>query len=118
MNHWIIVGDRMEIRGFLDGAEVISSRLERDDTSPDPDERAILQAPVEAKDETATTLTLLGTTVIAATASGTDFEDQNDNSISQGAFYNAVAVGEIVKVKWEPFVSTGNPAEEVSLELE
>lgn len=112
----INVGDRIEMRGFLDGSNLIASRLEREDTSPDPDEKVELQAPLEASNAAAGTMTLLGITVPATTALGTEFEDENDNPISQAAFYTALGTGTIVKVKWDPFTSTMNPADEVSLE--
>jgi len=112
----INVGDRTEMRGFLDGSNLTASRLERADTNPNPDEKVELQAPLEASNATGGTVTLLGITVPATTALGTQFEDENDNSISQAAFYAALTPGTLVKVKWDPFTSTTAPADEVSLE--
>jgi len=114
----INVADRIEMRGFLDGINLIASRLEREDTNPDPDEEVELQAPLEASNTTGGTVTLLGITVPATTALGTQFEDENDNPISQAAFYSALTPGALVKVKWDPFTSTASSADEVSLENE
>jgi hypothetical protein len=114
----INVADRIEMRGFLDGNNLIASRLEREDTNPDPDEKVELQAPLEASNATGGTVTLLGITVPATTALGTQFEDENDNPISQDAFYTALTSSALIKVKWDPFTSTASPADEVSLENE
>ncbi|MGI9302664.1 MAG: DUF5666 domain-containing protein [Gammaproteobacteria bacterium] len=102
-------GDRIEMRGFLDGAAVIATRLERED----PDEDVVLQGPVEA--EGTTTVTILGITV-RGIEPGTTFRDENDQSISQQAFHNAVEIDTVVKAKWNLFNNTSEPADELELE--
>ena len=87
-------GDFLEIRGTIDGSDiVIASELRRDD----PDD-VILQGKVESFVANSS-ITILGVTFF--TSGITQFEDVNDLPISAGTFFGNVAVGSLVKIKDE-----------------
>jgi hypothetical protein len=100
------IGDRIEMRGFLDGNNVIASELEREDSQSD----ARLRGRVTAKDAAASTVTILGVTVTGNDAT------QYGGASGQAAFFNAVQVGDFVDADWDVFSSTNVPADELSLE--
>ncbi len=105
------VGEYVEVRGFLDGQTPVAAELERDD--PDPDAR--LRGPVLAEDEAAGTVGILGVTVRGEPPI-TDYEDENDNPITQAQFHATVELGTFVDAQWDNFVDTTVTADELSLE--
>lgn len=107
-------GDWVEMRGLVVGEDIVTARIERDDLDPDP--RVILMAPVEAEDANAGTLTLLGITVNGRASGGTEFRDSDEMPITQEQFYGLVSENSLVKVRWDPFISLNEPAEEMSIE--
>lgn len=87
------IGDRIEARGYPDGAGVQWTRVERDD---DSDADCSLRGPVTAFDEAAYTLVVQGVT-INASGTGIQFEAPDDNPVSRDAFFAAIAVGTVVE---------------------
>jgi len=102
----IVVGDRIEMRGFLDGATVVASELSRED----PDSDALLRGRVTAKNVGAAQVTILGVTVTG------DADTEYDDLGGQAEFFDAVTVGDFVTAQWQSFSSTSTPADQLSLE--
>lgn len=92
----ISAGDFLEIKALqAGGGNITATQLKRDD----PDD-VVLQAPVEASDSAAQTLTMLGVTI--ATDAATEFQSSDDDDLdSSAAFFNALTAGTLVKVKDE-----------------
>ncbi len=105
-------GDRVEVKGYVEGDVVIATRLERDEA----DTSATLQGPVDAFDVNNMTVTLLGITV--SVDAGTEYEIDEVESVLAGDFFGYLAEGMIVKVKWDPFVDVTGPATELEIESE
>jgi hypothetical protein len=104
----IAVGDRIEMRGFLEGGSVVASELDREDSRAE----ARLRGQVTAKNAAASQVQILGVTVTGSAAT------QYQGAADQAAFFNAVQVGDFVNADWNNFTSTGLPADELSLEDE
>jgi len=102
----IRTGDFLEIEGYLTSGNVFASEIERENNSDNDIE---LQAPVQAFDAMAQTLTMLGVTF--TTNGNTEFED-NDADISANAFFSRVMIGDIVEV------SDDGPADGIADEVE
>lgn len=98
-------GDYVELRGFLDGQVLVAGELERDDF----DTRTRLRGPVTAEDEAAGTLQILDVAVIGV--AGTTSYDT-----TQAQFHAEVEIGSFVEAEWDPFVSTDEPANNLSVE--
>jgi hypothetical protein len=107
----IVVGDRLEIRGFVNGQDtIVASRLERQN----PDDEVSLQGPVGTINTS--NLTILG--LVAQTEEQTEFEDANDNPLTAADFFAQVQVGDLVKAKGILQNDGSILAEEVELEGE
>ncbi len=111
----IAVGDYLEVRGQEDGSGgVFAVIVERDD----PDTETIIQGFLQ-EDPATQPLTILG--VIVETGPATIFEDQNDDPISESAFFTMIQTGSLIKAKGTT-VMAGPPvtlvAEEVEIQLE
>jgi len=104
----INIGDRIEMRGFLDGVVVVASQLERRDVRPE----ARLRGRVTAKNAAASQVDILG---VAVTGNGAT---QYQGAGNQAAFFSAVQVGDFVGADWNNFASTNAPADELSLEAD
>jgi hypothetical protein len=103
----INAGDFLEIRGYEgNSSELIATEIKRDD----PDDQR-LQGPVSSINNNVS-ITVLG--VRFDTDGTTDFEDENENSITATQFYSTVAVGDLIKIKDE--VNADGTADEVELE--
>ena len=102
----IAVGDRLQIRAFLDDGVVVASEIERDDPRSDARLRGQITAinPVESQ------LAILGVTVTGDAA--TVYHEAS----GQAAFFNAVRVGDVVDAQWNDFTATTAPADELSME--
>ena len=85
----VAVGDRIEIRAYLDGGTVVATRLERDD----PDDDVTLKAPVEAIERPA--VTLLG--VMVFSDENTVFRNAAKEVIDVDTFFSLVTTGSLVK---------------------
>jgi len=107
----LTLGDELEVRGYLDGAEVVASRIERDD----PRDRARLRGPVSTEDASAGSVTVLGV-VLTGQAGITEYQDVNDNVITAEQFHNLTEVGNFVKGDWDVFVDTTQTVDELSIE--
>ncbi len=106
----IRIGDRLEIRGFLDGqGNIVATRLERED----PDEEVILQGSVETV--SAPNLVILGIQI--QTDAGTEFQDIDESPLSVTQFFAKVVVGTVLKVKGI-FQNGTIVAKEVEIEVE
>jgi len=102
----IRTGDFLEIEGYLTSGNIFASEIERED---DGDGDIELQAPVQAFDAMAQTLTILGVTF--TTNGNTEFED-DDADISASEFFSQVMIGDIVEV------SDDGPADGIADEVE
>lgn len=87
----LAIGDRVEVRAYLDGDTVTATRLERDDAST----VVILKAPVEVIARPS--LTLLGVTVTADEE--TVFQDAAREVIDADAFFELVEIGSLVRAE-------------------
>lgn len=83
------IGDRLEIRAYLDGDTVVAARLERDDAET----TVTLKAPVEAIARPG--VTLLGVTVTAD--DDTVFQGADKTVIDEDGFFALVEIGSLVK---------------------
>ena len=108
----LVAGERVEIRGFLDGETVVATRIEREDTRA----RARLRGPVTAEDAAAGTVTILNVTVTGV--AGTTIYRPLDESqtITQSEFHDLVSVGSFVKADWDNFTATTEVVDELSIE--
>ena len=89
-------GNHIRVRGRVSGpSSVIATRIVRRSVEPDVD--VDLQGPVQVVSNP--NLTILGVTVNTAALNDNDFEGLNDQPIGRAAFFNAVKVGALVKVK-------------------
>jgi len=87
----LAIGDRLEIRAYLNGGTVVATRIERDD----PDDSVTLKAPVEAIDRPS--ITLLG--IVATSDQDTVFQNAVYEVIDADTFFGLVEVGDIVKTE-------------------
>ena len=85
----LVVGDRTEIRAYIDEAAVVATRLERDD----PDSGVTLKAPVELIAQP--DITLLG--VLVTTDQDTVFQNEAQEVIDADTFFALLTEGSIVK---------------------
>lgn len=99
------VGDRIEMRGFLDGADVVASELER----TDPEASARLRGRVSAKNVAASTVVVLG--VVVTGDDDTVYDPANDRA----QFFAEVQPGDFVDATWATYSSTALPADELGL---
>lgn len=83
------IGDRLEIRAYLDGDTVVAARLERDDAEAS----VTLKAPVEAIARPS--VTLLG--VVVTADEDTVFQNAAKEPVSEDAFFELVDTGSLVK---------------------
>jgi hypothetical protein len=87
-------GDHVRVRGRVGGNNsVIAARVEQRSPSTDVD----LQGPVQ--DESNPNLTILGVTVDTTGISSDNIKGLNEQVIGRAAFFNAVEVGTLVKMK-------------------
>jgi hypothetical protein len=90
----LAAGDHVRVRGRATGTSfVIATRVERRSADDEVD----LQGPVQAASNP--NLTILGVTVNTAGISESDFKGIDDAVIGRAAFFNAVTVGTLVKLK-------------------
>ncbi|MDP3091604.1 MAG: DUF5666 domain-containing protein [Nitrospira sp.] len=88
------VGDHVRVRGRLNGTTgMIATRVEQRSATDDVD----LQGPVWAVSNP--NLTILGVSVNTSGISEDEFKGLNDQPIGRAAFFNAVKVSTLVKVK-------------------
>lgn len=88
------VGNHVRVRGRVGGANsVIATRVEQRSADDDVD----LQGPVQSI--SGQSLTILGVAVDTSTISDDNFEGLDNQPIGRAAFFNAVQVGTLVKVK-------------------
>ena len=88
----LAAGDFVSIGGYVnDSGDFVATEVRRDY----PDE-TMVQAPVDSDNGT-NSITLLGVTFL--TGSDTEFEDENQHSVSPATFYSLVNNGDLVKVE-------------------
>jgi len=100
------VGDRVKVRGFLDGNSVIASQVERDDPGPG----AQLRGRVTATNPAASQIAIFGVTVTGNGAT------QYGGASGQTAFFNSIRIGDSVEAQWDTFTATTVPADNLSVE--
>ncbi|HIF94988.1 MAG TPA: hypothetical protein EYQ60_17975 [Myxococcales bacterium] len=89
----LAAGDFLEIRGYADGnGGMVATRLERMSEA----EEVSVQGFIEAFDQGAGSVTILGLTLL--TSGSTSWEDADDMALTAEDFYAAVALGDLVKV--------------------
>ena len=104
------VGDYVELRGFLEGATVVASELNRLDAEGE----ARLRGPVTSFDAVAGTLQLLS--VGLSTGPGTSFENQNEEEQSAAEFFGVLENGLFVEAAWDNFADTAQPVDALEVE--
>jgi len=87
----LAIGDRIELRAYLDGNTVIATRLERDDA----DDVVTLKAPVELVARPS--VTLLGVTVTSD--QDTVFQNVVHEAINADEFFTLVDIDSLIKAK-------------------
>lgn len=101
-----VLGANVRVRGRLldpvSADTVVATELELRSVVPDTD--VVLQAPVQVI-APGSSVTILGITVNTV---GLEFEDVNDQPIDSTAFFNALAVGDLVKVKGDLAAMSSN----------
>lgn len=96
INNNAAASTRLEMRGYIDSNDnIIAERLE--DGGNSNGGRDVLQAVVE--NETASSLTFLTDIVADLSDPGVSFRDDNEAVITRAAFFDAVGVGSVVKVR-------------------
>ena len=85
----LAVGDRIELRAYLQGDTIVATRLERDDAEA----KVTLKAPVEAIDRPS--LTMLGVTVTAG--DNTVYQNAAKEIVDADTFFGLVDLGTLVK---------------------
>jgi hypothetical protein len=101
-------GDFVELRGFIDGQTLVAAELDREDF----DTRTRMRGPVTAEDAAAGTVDILGVTI-----TGVDGVTDYDGG-SQAQFHTLVELGTFVEAEWDPFNSTADTADKLSIEDE
>lgn len=90
----LLVGDHVRVRGRVGGSNsVIATRVEQRAA----DDEVNLQGPIQVLSNPS--LTILGVTVNTSGLSNDDFQGLNEQPIGRAAFFNAVQVGTLVKLK-------------------
>jgi hypothetical protein len=87
----LVVGDRTEIRAYINEAAVVATRLERDD----PDDGVTLKAPVDTFAQP--NVTLLG--VVVTSDENTVFQNEAQEVIDANAFFALLTEGSIVRAE-------------------
>jgi hypothetical protein len=87
----LAVGDRLEVRAYVDNTTIVAARIERDDA----DDSVTLRAPVEAIDRPS--ITLLGITATSDTE--TVFQNTAYEVIDADTFFGLVEIGDLVKTE-------------------
>lgn len=105
------LGDRLEVRGYLDGATVVAVRVDREDQR----DRARLRGPITVEDAAAGTLAILNVEITGQSGI-TDYEDINDAAITQAQFHDSVEVNDFVSADWDVFSATTEVADGLSIE--
>jgi hypothetical protein len=111
--------DFVEVRGFRDGSELVAAEIEREEF--EPDDPTVLRAPADDAPAIGGSgelnLSLLGVGVVGDPAI-TEFEDDDDNTVSADVFAGLVQRGVIVEVRWDAFSATTQPADDMTIEEE
>lgn len=87
----LAVGDRLEVRAYLDGLTLMATRVERDDA----DDSVTLRAPVESINRPS--ITLLGIT--ATSDEDTVFQNAAYEVIDADAFFGLVEIGDLARTE-------------------
>ena len=107
----LAIGDEVEVRGYLDGANVVATSIEREDL----EDRARLRGLLTAIDLEAATLDVQGVTVNVQEGL-TEFEGVEDNTLSFSEFYATAQIGQVISVKWDLYSSLSVVADQISIE--
>lgn len=92
-------GDEVEARGFVaDNGEPVWTRVERD-VADDDDFECELRGPVQAIAADRQSFVILGVTIDVSSSREVKFEDEDGRRISRSAFFDRLAVGDIVKAE-------------------
>lgn len=108
----INVNDFVEVRGSEDGTGILAGILEREDAPDVLGEKTELRGHVESI--TQPSLVIAGVTI--QIDGDTEYDDELGNTISEAAFFAAVAAGDLVDVNGTEITATTILAEEISLE--
>ena len=96
-------GDRIEARGFDDGAGGVTwTGVEREEVFGNNDDmECVLRGPVESKsgDESAFSFVIQGVTVETGRVQNDDFKDDNDFAIGKAEFFLRLQEGSIVEAE-------------------
>ncbi|MFV2090597.1 MAG: DUF5666 domain-containing protein, partial [Pseudomonadales bacterium] len=108
----LMMGDRIGVRGILDGTTVVAVELEREDA----DTSALLRGPVtEVPDPATNTVEILGNTLNEQSGI-TEYQDVDENTVTRTQFYNLLQVDVPLKAEWDDFGSLSDTVDSLSLE--
>ncbi|MFT7651333.1 MAG: hypothetical protein ACI9ON_000884 [Limisphaerales bacterium] len=108
----LLIGDQVEIAGYLDGEAVIAADIERESLG---ETGAELRGPVGEFDATTGSLRIFGID-LATDAVGTEFQGFAEETLTAAEFFGLLSSGVFVSVSWDNFVSTSDVPNQVSLE--
>ncbi|MBV1907088.1 MAG: hypothetical protein KUG75_13515 [Pseudomonadales bacterium] len=106
------VGDRIELRAFLDGATLVASKVEREDS----EDEVSLSGPVTAIDAAGSTIDILGITITSG--ENTQYEIGEQEDLNQSVFYSSLRLGDFVEAEWEAFISIEDVVDSLEIENE
>jgi hypothetical protein len=110
----LTLGDYVEVRGFVEGGEIVAVELQRDD----PRTRALLRGSLTAFDKASSTVEIQNVSVSELDGT-TEYEDETESPLDRDAFYDLLqtrGLGTSVKAEWDDFSSLALPADKLSLE--
>ena len=108
----LLIGDQIEIAGYLDAGSPIAADIEREDPS---ETGAELRGPVGNFDGITGELQIFGID-LSSSQIDTSFEGFENESLTQAEFFNALTVGVFVSATWDTFTATTDVPDELSLE--
>jgi hypothetical protein len=111
----LMIGDYVEVRGYVEGSVIVASELEREDDPAPGQNRAQLRGPLTNFFEPAETVEIQGVTVIEEDGT-TEYQNENEITVDRDTFFDLLVIGNSIKAEWDDFGSLSDPADDLSLE--
>ena len=121
----LMIGDYVEVRGFVEGSVIVASELEREDDPAPGQNKAQLRGSLTAFDKLAETVEIgccdgIQAVTVVEEDGTTEYEDENETPVDRDTFFdalvNVLATGGSIKAEWDDFGSLSDPADDLSLE--